>query len=437
MRPAPEHDVSVTVLRIRPPPSAAFRSENGRLENGQPKPFNIVTCLWLAGTMGALSAQFALLDPDGAVATACRPRRPLPMVVLKSMGPCNFNAETLSFAGSSVEQAECLIRPVNRWAHLGPPLPELPKTLSDRIGGIEPMPDRAALAALISETGLPSQFADGLNSDISRARDGDAQAPMARYFVIHDTSGPRLGSFPANLDDNVKINNLERFSCSDAAEIAHAFINRGGGVFFGHDFSVPWRSTKFERALTFGTNLKGLFLHVEMIQPRRRGRHGGDITAPTPGFTAAQYRQLALLYTIASVRAGTWLIPAFHAVIDADIRGGHDDPQNFDVEAFARALDAIGERLKAYTAPSSNALSPNPSSLGVSSPGVPSTTGASSPSVPSPSVPSPSVPSPGVPSPSVPNPGVPSPSVPTPDTPGADAPMPPPGAQQGPPGGGD
>jgi len=88
-----------------------------------------------------------------------------------------------------------------------------------------------------------------------------------------------------------------------------------------------------------------------MIQPRRRGRRGGDISAPTPGFTSAQYQRLALLYTIASVRAGAWLIPAFHAVIDGDIRGGHDDPQNFEVEAFARALDGVTEQLSAYYAP--------------------------------------------------------------------------------------
>jgi hypothetical protein len=267
------------------------------------------------------------------------------------MGPCNFDADILSFAGNSIEQAACLIRPVNPWAHLGPPITELPKALADRVSAAAAMPDRAALMALINDTGLAPQFAEGLNSEVSRARDGDALSPMARYFVIHDTSGPKLGSFPANLNDNAKINNLERFSCSDSWEIAHAFINRQGGVFFGHDFGVPWRSTKFERALAFGTSLKGLFLHVELIQPRRRGRRGHDIAAPTPGFTAVQYQRLALLYTIASVRAGAWLIPAFHAVIDADIRGGHDDPQNFEVEAFARALDGITEQLSAHNAP--------------------------------------------------------------------------------------
>jgi hypothetical protein len=364
-------------LHIRlPQPSAPVRCGDG-----QPKQFNIIIRPTLAGAVGAAVARWgsmintcrlrgagrvvrplagvlmlatqlaAFFDLQSAFAAPCRPRRPLPTVILTSMGPCNFDPDALSFAGSRVEQAACLMRPVNRWAHLGPPLAELPKTLAERIGGATPMPDRGALTALINETGLSPRFADGLGNEVSRAQDNDAQAPMARYFVIHDTSGPRFGSFPANLDENVKINNLERFNCPDHAEIAHAFINRWGGVSVGHDFGVPWRATKFERALTFGTSLKGLFLHIEMIQPRRRGRRGLDISAPTPGFTAAQYQRLALLYTIASSRAGAWLVPAFHAVIDSDIRGGHDDPQHFEVDAFARALDGVIEQLSAYNAP--------------------------------------------------------------------------------------
>jgi hypothetical protein len=309
---------------------------------------------WLAGLM--LAMQLApLLIANTAFATQCRPRRPLPSVILRTMGPCDFNVETLSFAGNSVEQAACLVRPVNRWAHLGPPLGNLPNALAARVGGSEALPDRAALTALIDESGLAPQFADGLNSQLSRARDGDPFSPMARYFVIHDTSGPKLGSFPANLDENARINNLARFHCSDSFELAHAVINRKGGVFFGHDFGVPWRSTKFERALFFGNALKGLFLHVELIQPRRRGpgRRANDIAAPDPGFTGAQYRRLALLYAIASVRAGEWLIPAFHAVIDGDVRGGHDDPQNFDIEAFAQALEGIMEQLSDHHGQSS------------------------------------------------------------------------------------
>ena len=55
-----------------------------------------------------------------------------------------------------------------------------------------------------------------------------------------------------------------------------------------------------------------------MIQPRRTGARGGDSRSPDPAFSPAQYDRLALLYTIASVRAGRWLIPAFHAALDAE-----------------------------------------------------------------------------------------------------------------------
>ncbi len=86
-----------------------------------------------------------------------------------------------------------------------------------------------------------------------------------------------------------------------------------------------------------------------MIQPRRsaggRGRHN-DAQTPTPSFTAAQYDRLALLYVIASVRAEQWLVPAFHAAIDAGIPNGHDDPLNFDIESFANSLQRLVEKLQ-------------------------------------------------------------------------------------------
>ncbi len=112
-----------------------------------------------------------------------------------------------------------------------------------------------------------------------------------------------------------------------------------------HDYSVPWRETKFEQAAEFGGALKGLFLHNEMIQPRRAGAHGGDGRSPDPAFSPAQYDRIALLYTIASVRAGQWLIPAFHAAIDSNIANGHDDPLNFNIESFANSLDKLIDRL--------------------------------------------------------------------------------------------
>jgi hypothetical protein len=35
------------------------------------------------------------------------------------------------------------------------------------------------------------------------------------------------------------------------------------------------------------------------------------------------------------------MIPAFHAVLDDGIRNKHDDPQNFELAAFAGSLDRL------------------------------------------------------------------------------------------------
>ena len=102
-------------------------------------------------------------------------------------------------------------------------------------------------------------------------------------------------------------------------------------------------------AAQFGGALRGLFLHSELVQPRRSAPgHGwhNDAQTPDPAFTAAQYDRLALLYTIASVRRGKWLIPAFHAAIDAEIPNGHDDPLNFDIDSFADSLDRLVAKLE-------------------------------------------------------------------------------------------
>ncbi len=293
------------------------------------------------------------LAPIDAIAGACAPRYALPAINLTTMGVCSFDPDKLSFAGDPVTQAACLVRPVERMAKVGPPRDSLPKVFAERVGRAELLPHRAMLSAYIAEAGLDHAIEESLANPLSRARDNDLQSPMARYFVIHDTSAPRLGTFPPDLDVNLRINNLERFRCSDKAEVAHAFINRSGNIYIGHDFSTPWRATKFERGLKFGLALKGLFVHVELTQPRRPApeyRRYNEINAPHPGFSPAQYDRLALLYIIASVRAGEWLIPAFHAVIDSEIRGGHDDPQNFDLDSFATALSTTLDRLSAQSA---------------------------------------------------------------------------------------
>ena len=95
---------------------------------------------------------------------------------------------------------------------------------------------------------------------------------------------------------------------------------------------------------------KGLYLHVELIQPRRRDPEGSpdnDAIAPVPGFTDVQLERLALVYIAASVRGGGWLIPAFHAAVDAGIPKAHDDPQNFDTSRWAKQIRALLQSIKA------------------------------------------------------------------------------------------
>jgi len=302
---------------------------------------------WLLA--GALACPIAAASHYVALA-GCKPDHFKPLFFVKSMGECSFDAETLSYAGTPVQQAMCLMRGMDATRNLLPPLHSLPPALAKRVGQTTELPSRAVLADYLATLGLEGEFGDFLWSPVSRAHDNDVAAPIARYFVIHDTSGPNFGrrSFPDDIDGGGKVNDLRNFECHDGWGKAHIVISRTGELLLAHDYSIPWRETKFEQAAEFGGALKGLFLHNEMIQPRRsapgRGRRN-DARSPDPAFTAAQYDRLALLYVIASVRAERWLIPAFHAAIDAQIANGHDDPLNFDVDSFARSLEGVIAKL--------------------------------------------------------------------------------------------
>jgi hypothetical protein len=280
-----------------------------------------------------------------ALSAACKPNHFRPAYFIKTMGPCVFDPVTLSFAGAPAEQARCLMRGMDRSRNLAPPMDTLPAPLTERVGGETGLPGRDALDTLLSTENLEWDFAAYLWQPVSRAKDNDPNAPMARYFVIHDTSGPYYGrrSFPDDINVSPKINSLNSFRCLDGWGKAHVVINRSGGMLLSHELAIPWRETKFEQAANFAGALKGLFLHVELIQPRR-GAHN-DAQSPNPGFTAAQYDRLALVYVIASVRSGRWLIPAFHASLDAQIPNGHDDPLNFDAASFADSLQRLVDRL--------------------------------------------------------------------------------------------
>ena len=46
------------------------------------------------------------------------------------------------------------------------------------------------------------------------------------------------------------------------------------------------------------------------------------------------------------MRSRHWLIPAYHAALDADIPNGHDDPLNFDAESFAESIETVVKKLQ-------------------------------------------------------------------------------------------
>ena len=289
----------------------------------------------LAAALAAAPGALAAAPP----APACPPTPALPRPNRLSL--CAFSDRDMAYVGSPRQQALCLM-PEGDLGHfkarasLGAPL--------DRLVGSRAAADPARLAALLRDAGLdypPAALARGL----SHAFGGKRYGPPARYFVIHDTSSA-LGrpAFPP--EDDPALNRLGERYCG-GEYTAHSFINRQGKVLIAYDYGVAWRATKFE---SINRWRKGLFLHNELTQPRipRRGESLTNASlSPDPAFTPAQYRALALLYVAASVRAGTWLVPAFHSAIDYAWEDGHDDPRGFDLKQFDEALGTVLDRLRA------------------------------------------------------------------------------------------
>ena len=258
------------------------------------------------------------------------------------VGLCRFDVASLTFAGTPLDQARCLLRKVRLFGETEEqPLPSVLAGLLASDGAPSPDQTEAAIAA------FPEPYRSYAIEHRARPASQTAAGLPLAYFVIHDTSTPFYGTerFPRHLDRDPKINDFTPYMDGTfAAEpVAHIFLSRFGQIWAGHDFSEGWRATKLEVQIA-GVPARGRFTHIEVVQPRRfvpgsdslQRTHG-----PRPGFSDEQYRQLAALYVYASARAGRWLIPAFHATIDAGIPDGHDDPQNFELEKFGKALGRL------------------------------------------------------------------------------------------------
>lgn len=262
---------------------------------------------------------------------------------------CPFIESSLAFAGSPLEQAKCLLRPVKMYGKLGEVLQNLPSPLDTLIGRPVTLYRSSLQRYLTAHQIAEEEIGGALVDPVSRAKNNDPQAPLARYFVIHDVSTPNYlnDPFPANINETAwKWNDLQRWKQNSRA---HIYINRVGKSVASWNFKTAGRATKFETKI-LGQKSKGLFLHIELIQPRRRDPNGGaqnDAIAPKPGFTEPQLDRLALVYVAASARNGHWMIPAFHAALDTGIPDAHDDPQNFDLAQWAARLGILLKSIEA------------------------------------------------------------------------------------------
>ncbi len=274
-----------------------------------------------------------------------------PPAAAQQQAACPYAAWKSGFKGDALAQATCLLRPVKLYARLGASAP-LPGFLDSHVGrrtDIAP----ATLRAWLARQGIAEADAGGaVDAPLSRAT-GRLAAPAARYFVIHDTSYPNflLEPIPAHINEaGWEFNDFKvRHPAPGGGPKGHVYVNRLGDSVQVRDFGTPGYASKLEKDKP---SLTGLFLHVELVQPRNSvpgGGKGNDGLAPEPGFTPAQYDRLALLYVAASVRKGTWLIPAFHAVLDTGYANGHDDPQNFSLSAWSQALERLHGTLAGRT----------------------------------------------------------------------------------------
>ncbi len=254
--------------------------------------------------------------------------------------PCPFDQSRLSFVGSPVQQAGCLLRFVKQLGKVDDTPATLPAVLAGLLGAPETMDvTKAQLRSYLQRHAIAESTVGGsLDDPVCRADTNNPSKPLARYFVIHDTS-TKLSSgqtFDPNFINTASWSG-NKLSSQPRGK-THIYITRLGETLTDADYHTPRRATQFELHPPH-TRFRGLFLHHELVQPRM-GRGASDADSPDPGFTKVQYQQLALQYLLASVRRGSWMIPAFHCVLDLHV-GDHDDPQRFDLAAWDAALEAM------------------------------------------------------------------------------------------------
>lgn len=254
-----------------------------------------------------------------------------------AIGGCRFEPDRMQFAGSPQQQATCLLRKVKPKGS-GAIVQPVPPWLLQRIGN--PVSFKAEqVRQFLDQHGIEGAELGG------PLVLGDSSA--VRYFVIHDTSSPELPNapaFPAEIDLPGHSSNVLS-GWKGVSKMVNLIISRDGRSRMLQDWAVsrPESATKVE--VRFNAARKA-FVHVENIQVRMKPPGSWAWRAPVPGFGMRQEERLALAYIVASLRAGRWLIPAYHYNIDQGIPGGHDDPQNADLSSWVAQIEVIDRQIQ-------------------------------------------------------------------------------------------
>lgn len=257
------------------------------------------------------------------------------------IGLCGFDKTELNFRGNVAEQTSCLLRFVHKQA-AGSSVQPIPAVIADRVAKPTDI-SITQLSDCLTKLGVDA-------ADVGGALVANQATAKRQYFVIHDTSSPELAapaSFPSNINEaSWRGNNISR-GWDDMSGRVNVLVNRVGASRTMTDISAVRSkpAVKLEQTSQVKAS-RPLFVHVESIQPRIRPVGSWGHVAPDPGFSDAQLERLALVYIVASVRSGHWLIPAFHFNIDSDLYRGvdvHDDPQAFDLAKWSTKIEtAIG-----------------------------------------------------------------------------------------------
>lgn len=276
----------------------------------------------------------------------------LSVLILRNTIPLNgqpvtalsrFDTTQMRYKGTAAEQTDLLLKKVVFWGKVDHRTP-VPETSLRQLAGTSCLINKDSFENYLATNHIDaSKIGGSVRQPVSYITHRGKKI-YAAYFVIHDVSTPVYkNTFPPNIDSaNWPSNRADRWK----EKITHVYVTRTGETSTATDFKQGLRATKMELR-RLGEKSRGLFLHVELVQPRvyPPGTVVSAPVAPEPGFTSIQYEKLALLYVAASIRKGEWLIPAYHATIDETLDDGHDDPQHFELTQWADAVNTLLKKL--------------------------------------------------------------------------------------------